>query len=289
MNNKIKQIQEYTLPANHKHGILICPIKKRDDFSHDITKPHRDNHYQLLFAFEGQYHFRIDFEEIKINAPFVLHIEPGQIHQTIGGINSKGWVIGIEALFLEDEFKFFFDNRRHQITNIKESQLPFLQSVDKILERAFFLQTNDINIYTSRAIFHLISTVLCLLINEVDDFINVNRDSNKEKRAYIIEQEFRFLLKNKYKEWKSPFQYAKELSITTAHLNDTIKKVTGKSVTVHLHEQKIMEAKRLLYFTDLEVKEIAFDIGFEDPVYFGKLFRKLTGVTPLGFRNNFRD
>ena len=282
-----KDIQEYTLPGSIKNGILIHPFLKEGGISHDVTKPHRDNHYQLLFAFEGQYHFRIDFEEIELQAPFILQIEPGQVHQIIKSENPKGWAFGIEPSFLEEELKTFLDNRNHQIINLEKNEFSLQESADKILERAFFLQSNTINFYTSRAVFHLVSSVLYLLINEKD--ISKKGNSAKEKRAYVIEQEFRALLKNKYREWKSPFQYAEKLFMTTAHLNDAIKEVTGKSVTAHLQEQNILEAKRLLYFTDLEVKQIAFDIGFEDPVYFGRLFRKLTGYTPLGFRNKFRD
>lgn len=50
-----------------------------------------------------------------------------------------------------------------------------------------------------------------------------------------------------------------------------------------------MEAKRLLYFTDNTVKEIAYEVGYDEPVYFGKLFKKITKLTPLEFRKKFRD
>lgn len=157
------------------------------------------------------------------------------------------------------------------------------------MERAFLLQKEEESVYIYRAIFYLINTVLCLIIQEAANSQNISGHSSKEKRAYIIEQDFRALLKLHYKEWKKPSHYAEKLSLTTSHLNDSIKEVTGKSVTAHLQEQCIMEAKRLLYFTDLEVREIGFILGFNDAVYFGKLFRKLTGTTPLGFRSNFRD
>ncbi|QES89670.1 helix-turn-helix domain-containing protein [Rhizosphaericola mali] len=289
MNSNKKEIKEYGLSDSGTNGILIKPLDSMSESTHDTSVPHRDDHYQLLFAFEGQYKFRIDFEEIEVKAPFFLWTEPGQIHQLVKSVRSKGWMLGIENLFLEDEFKKLLDSSHHHIFPVKEEQLNFQQSIDIILERAFLFQTGKQSVYIHRAIFHLVNTVLCLLIQEAGNSTNSGGRASKEKRAYIIEQEFRALLKRNYKAWKSPSQYAGHLSLTTAHLNDSIKEVTGKSVTAHLQEQCIMEAKRLLYFTDLEVREIAFTLGFEDPVYFGRLFRKLTGMTPLGFRNKFRD
>lgn len=289
MNSNNKEVKEYGLPNSESNGILIQPLENKSRATHDISKPHRDDHYQFLFAIEGKYHLRIDFEEIEIQAPFFLWIEPGQIHQMIKTTKPNGWILGIENSFLEDEFKEFLDDSHSNIVLTQKDQQFFEQSIGLILKRAFLLQSLDQSVYIYRAIFHLVNSVLCLLIHETHSSSDINSNELKEKRAYIIQQKFRVLLKRHYKEWKSASQYAKQLSLTTSHLNDSIKEVTGKSVTTHLQEQRIMEAKRLLYFTDLEAREIAFTVGFEDAVYFGRLFRKLTGVTPLAFRNKFRD
>lgn len=100
---------------------------------------------------------------------------------------------------------------------------------------------------------------------------------------------FRQLLKKDFKRLKKPADYAHSLGITPAHLNDTIKLATGYSVSEQIHQQIILETKRLLFFSELSMKEIGFEIGFEDPVYFNRLFKKLTGQTPLTFRETFRN
>ncbi|MCZ8216998.1 MAG: helix-turn-helix domain-containing protein, partial [Cyclobacteriaceae bacterium] len=73
------------------------------------------------------------------------------------------------------------------------------------------------------------------------------------------------------------------------HLNDTVKAFTSNSVSTHIQQISILEAKRQLYFTNKSVKEIAYDLGYDEPVYFGKLFKKITNHTPLAFRQQFRD
>ena len=67
-----------------------------------------------------------------------------------------------------------------------------------------------------------------------------------------------------------------------------MKALTGFPVSVHIQQASILEAKRLLYFTDKSVKEVSYEVGYDEPVYFGKLFKKVTNLTPLQFRQQFR-
>lgn len=283
------QIKEYNLQADSNSGAVVKPLNKYHEASHQIDRPHRDDHYQLLFAAEGSYHFQIDFESISIMAPFVLCIEPGQVHHTVKSEHMKGWALGVEPAFLEDEFRYFLDNKNNQLIKIQSTDLQFLQNMNGLLNIAYQLQSNNTSVYTSKSALLLINAVFCLLIDKATHTPLSIKETSKEKRAYIIGQQFRALLKEKYKDWKSPSQYAQALSVSTSHLNDTIKEITGKSVSLQIQEHNITEAKRLLYFTDLEVREVAYQLGYEDPIYFGKLFKKLTTITPLAFRNQFRD
>ncbi|MES1181326.1 MAG: helix-turn-helix domain-containing protein, partial [Flavobacterium sp.] len=88
---------------------------------------------------------------------------------------------------------------------------------------------------------------------------------------------------------ESPSYFAKKLNITTSHLNDCVNASSGKSVTYWLQNAMIIEAQRLLYYTENEVKKIAFTLGFEDHTYFSRLFKKITKETPLSFRRKFRE
>ncbi|WP_374726355.1 helix-turn-helix domain-containing protein [Mucilaginibacter pocheonensis] len=83
---------------------------------------------------------------------------------------------------------------------------------------------------------------------------------------------------------RRPSDYAEKLHITTGYLNDVIKKTTGSSVTYWIHQEVSIRSKHALYHTDLDIKEIAYQLGFRDHVYFIRLFRKLNGVSPLKFR-----
>jgi AraC family transcriptional regulator, transcriptional activator of pobA len=78
--------------------------------------------------------------------------------------------------------------------------------------------------------------------------------------------------------------YASLLNVTPNHLNKCVKGITGKSPTQWIDEVLVSEAKTLLLQSRLSVQEIALSIGFEDPSYFTRLFRKYEEVTPTAFR-----
>ena len=79
-------------------------------------------------------------------------------------------------------------------------------------------------------------------------------------------------------------EYADELNISPNHLNAIVKKGIGKSVKALLKEKVIRKACVLLIHTDLEVKEIAYDLGYSYPQYFDADFKKVMGKTPLQYR-----
>ena len=88
-----------------------------------------------------------------------------------------------------------------------------------------------------------------------------------------------------YKTLRSPGDYGKLLHISTKALNKASKAHFNKTLTDLIAERLIIEAKRELYLTSKPVKEIAFDLGYEDEFYFSRYFKKKVGVSPQIFRN----
>ncbi len=78
---------------------------------------------------------------------------------------------------------------------------------------------------------------------------------------------------------------AEKVHLSPSYLSDLLKKETGKNAQEHIHYYLIEEAKSLLLNSDKNVSEIAFNLGFEYPQYFNKLFKQKTGKTPMEYRN----
>lgn len=81
--------------------------------------------------------------------------------------------------------------------------------------------------------------------------------------------------------------FAKELNLSAHYLSDMLRSHTGQSAQQHIHEKLIEKAKEYLTVTNLSVAEIAYQLGFEYPQSFNKLFRKKTNTSPLEFRQAF--
>jgi AraC family transcriptional regulator, transcriptional activator of pobA len=80
---------------------------------------------------------------------------------------------------------------------------------------------------------------------------------------------------------------ATELNVSTSYLSDMLRSLTGQNTQQHIHNKLIEKAKEILTTTDLSVSEIAYELGFEYPQSFSKLFKIKTTLTPLEFRASF--
>src|SRR5690606_6667244 len=80
---------------------------------------------------------------------------------------------------------------------------------------------------------------------------------------------------------------ADTLNISPGYLSGLLKVLTGQSTQQHIHDKLIEKAKEKLSTTDLSVSEIAYELGFEHPQSFSKLFKAKTSQSPLEFRESF--
>ena len=112
---------------------------------------------------------------------------------------------------------------------------------------------------------------------------------DKLSRFEIITKAFREILERNFITAKRPTEYAQQLNISTAYLNECVKSATGHSASYHIQQRVALEAKRLLYHSDKSVKEIATELGYDDYPYFSRLFTKVAGMTALAFRNKNHD
>ncbi|MVM33861.1 helix-turn-helix domain-containing protein [Spirosoma sp. HMF4905] len=80
---------------------------------------------------------------------------------------------------------------------------------------------------------------------------------------------------------------AGQLGISTNYLSDMLRSITGQTTQQHIHNKLMEKAKELLSTTNLTVREIAYQLGFDYPQSFNKLFKKKTNVSPLAFRQSF--
>lgn len=83
-------------------------------------------------------------------------------------------------------------------------------------------------------------------------------------------------------------QIADKMAVSQRYLSDTLKKETGKTTTEHLHLHLIDEAKNILLQPHKSISEVAYELGFEYPPYFSRLFKKKEGISPTEYREKYK-
>ncbi|MEM9548059.1 MAG: helix-turn-helix domain-containing protein, partial [Bacteroidota bacterium] len=99
-------------------------------------------------------------------------------------------------------------------------------------------------------------------------------------------QDFISAVDKNFRTKHSVSDYAAELFITPKSLAKKLKALGYPTSTEIIQERILLEAKRSLKFSQESIKEIAFDLGFDDPAYFSRLFSKKEGMTPLEYRKS---
>jgi AraC family transcriptional activator of pobA len=282
---KKQHIQQFDLSPSAKAGVFVINIQEielKDE--HDIFEPHRDKHYLLLIATHGHYKMMLDFKELVVDAPVMLLISPGQVHHILEMQQPHGWSVNFDPSLISETFQRVLEK------GFATPLLPdpaLLKQMTTLAALVCELQSGEQDAYTGRSTHELLAAILSIIAGKFSQSSAGNKI--KENRSSIIEQDFNKLLQLHYKTWKQPALYAGALSISVAHLNESVKNISGFPVSVQIQQKSVLEAKRLLYFTKLSVKEIGYELGYDNPVYFSKLFKKITSFTPLEFREQYHD
>lgn len=80
---------------------------------------------------------------------------------------------------------------------------------------------------------------------------------------------------------------AEQLNISPRYLSDLLRSLIGQNAQQHIHEKLIEKAKEYLIATNLSMSEIAYQLGFEQPQSFNRLFKKKTNLTPIAYKQSF--
>jgi len=102
--------------------------------------------------------------------------------------------------------------------------------------------------------------------------------------AVTLTNHFKHLVSISLKATHRVSDYAERLHVSANHLSKCVRSVTGKSPARWIEESVVLEAKVLLFQSNLPMSEVALAVGIEDASYFSRLFKKHAGLTPLGFR-----
>jgi AraC-like DNA-binding protein len=97
-------------------------------------------------------------------------------------------------------------------------------------------------------------------------------------------QKFQSMVEEEFSRHHKVDEYARRLGLTPKALTTKVSRVLGRSAGAVIQERRLAEAKRLLAYSDLAVANVGYELGYDDPNYFARFFRKHTGMAPGKFR-----
>ena len=255
----------------------------------ETKRAHVHNFYEIIWFQQGEGLHTVDFTDYPVLPNTFFFIAPGQIHY-FPGINYKGVLIKVCSHILEDDISPEGVLIRHNFFNTYDS-VPYCTvnpSATPALS-AILAQIEEENVNSSIIGHHayMQSLVKMLLINierartDGDDTLpSVSRTAH---RAFLA---FRREIEKQFRTHHTVKQYSNLLNISTRTLTNYVSECSTYSPLEMINNRIVLEAKRLLRYSDMMIKEISFELGFDDMSYFVKFFKRLAGLSPVQYRKS---
>ena len=246
---------------------------------------HRDDHYIFFLMISGDASLSVDFHELHIHGPSIYYLLPGQVHHRISAEAANGWYIAVDTGLIPPHYRDVFENQLVLQTAfaLNDKQLRQCNDLLSLVDEKY--NEDETEPFNMPVVHSLLQSFLGIAAS---GFSSLSQPQSGLSRPAQLSQQFKKLLVQNVYTLKSPSAYASKLNVSESYLNEALKKATGMSVSYWIQQEVVLEAKRLLYYSELNVKQITHKLGYDDPAYFSRVFRNVTGTTPLAFRGSYR-
>ena len=246
--------------------------------------PHRLDFHDILLVTSGHGWFDLDDERHSVAPGQLLVTQPGQVRRwDVTALDGACIFFASEfireafadARFL-DQFAFFDPARRSgaiMLTAAERTQ--FLRRFRRMGEELRGLRADASDLLRAR-LYELLVLINRWYLARHPKSASAGRNALVDRFRSLVEREFRRLHRVQ--------DYAARLDVSPGHLSVLCHAHLGRSAGDEIHQRLLLEARRLLRYTDKPAFAIAQELGFADPAYFGRFFKREAGVTPRGFR-----
>lgn len=251
--------------------------------------PHRHDYYEILFVEDGAGQHIIDYEPFDIKPPVFYLLSRGQVHFWKLQKSLKGKVILFPREFLippaisfnhEEDLVIFNGLSKASQLVIDDENLPKIREIYSNMNEEY-AHRSESSLSILRAYTHI------LLVNLFRIYAKTQPADILDKSNSVV-RIFRQLVAENYLTHRSVQEYADLIGISSTHLRDTVKNISGYSPGQLIRQEVIFEAKRKLANTELTTAEIGYSLNFEDTSYFSRYFKRETGNSPSGYRDEIR-
>ncbi|MVM31250.1 helix-turn-helix domain-containing protein [Spirosoma sp. HMF4905] len=247
------------------------------EIAHQYGLTHRKPYYFFLFMLEGHTRHGVDLQQFDIKANELLFILPHQIHRLPATKEGTDYVkLGFDEnclSLLPKQYPFLvnpFNKQKIQFTPPAAARLKSIFGI--LLDLLSVAETDP----------ELILAHLNSLLTEINAaYFSSDKSPADDKLSKYIR--FKLFVEDNLTDHTTVNDIAEKLALNTNSLYTIVKHYSGLSPKEFITNRLILEAKRRLYYAESSIKELAYDLGFNDPEYFSRLFKKVTGQTIATF------
>lgn len=264
--------------------IYVFPFGLIGKENNNHVKPHiHNNQFQIFIITEGSSVLIHNDQRVSVSAPAFITIPKNTEHGFEHLTDVSGWIISLSDAVLEHmikrESKCVIAIETFQLTPVvanEFSEVVFNTMMECVAE----YQRQELG--KLLMLESLIAKILVLLSRSPSE--TSLRIFKKDNSSVVYFRRFSQLIRES-RTYKKPIeQYAAGLNITTGHLNRVCIAIANKHPKEIIAEFFIDQSKLMLSDIEKSINEIGFELGFDDPSYFSRIFKKKTGYTPNEFR-----
>ena len=281
----MNQIPKYDFKKKNERPLEfeILDLKKLIKSNHHLAgKPHRLDFYQLIFISKGTGIHTVDFKHANFKRHFLIPVAKDQVQQFHIDFKIEGYLILFTSEFLIREkinYRYLYD---FIIFNSQLSPVGLQCDTEtthliEMLAKAYF---NEEEFEQEKILRNFLKIILIKLEQTKRNLSRTHNDSDLN-----LTMRFNRVLDKNISYKTKVSDICEILGINSKKLNAALKLTSNKTAKAYLDERVILEIKRLLSYSQFSIKEIAYNIGFEEPTNLTKFFKKHTNFLPQDFRD----
>lgn len=256
-----------------------------------MAYPARVDFFTFVFMLQGELSFSVGLEHMQLSGGMVVGCDPGNILS--GQWNASGmdcWLLLVDPSFFEHLhfplqriLPHIADPNRLRARTLLPGQQGSVHQLFMLLKKTV---EEDTGLVTYREmVFSLMNYFFQAMLGYMAYEENLrpeeSRDSSRDVQYF---RRFMRELKENFRTERSVGFYADRICVTPKYLSAVVRQVSGRAPLQWINECVIVEAKNLLRFSDLTVQEISSELNFPTQSYFGRFFKKHTGMSPREYK-----